>query len=34
MLPEYENVTQKLLLLIESILQDAKQFQHGAFRDT
>jgi hypothetical protein len=26
---EYENVTQKVLLFIESILQDAKKLQHA-----
>jgi hypothetical protein len=28
LLMEYESVTQKVLLLIESILQNAKQLQH------
>jgi hypothetical protein len=26
---EYENITQKVLLLIESILENAKQLQHA-----
>jgi hypothetical protein len=29
MLREYESITQKVLLLIESILQNAKQLQHA-----
>jgi hypothetical protein len=29
LLTEYETVTQKVLLLIESILQNAKQLQHA-----
>jgi hypothetical protein len=27
---EYESVTQKVILLIESVLQNAKKLQHGA----
>jgi hypothetical protein len=34
LLTEYENVSQKVVLLIESILQNAKQLQHRAFRGT
>jgi hypothetical protein len=29
LLTEYENVTQKVLLFIESVLQNAKQLQHA-----
>jgi hypothetical protein len=28
---EYENVIQTVLFILESILQNAKQFQHGQF---
>jgi hypothetical protein len=31
LLTEYENVTQKVSLFIESILQDAKRLQHQQF---
>jgi hypothetical protein len=31
LLPEYENVTQELLLFLGSILQNAKQLQHARF---
>jgi hypothetical protein len=31
LLKEYESVTQKVLLPIESILQDAKKLQHAQF---
>jgi hypothetical protein len=34
LLMEYENVTKKVLLPMESIPQNAKQLQHGAFRGT
>jgi hypothetical protein len=34
LLTEYENVIQKVVLLIESILQNAKQLQHVHFRGT
>jgi hypothetical protein len=31
---EYESVTDKIVLLIESILQNTKQLQHAPFRGT
>jgi hypothetical protein len=36
LLTEYENVTQKVLLVIDSVLQNAKQLQHAhlPFRGT